>query len=396
MPQHLIFAYGSNLNTPDFARYCREKGIEPFIPTKVCNAQLKEYTISWTVYSKARKGGALNIAKKTKDKQKLAWGTVFSLNDEQLAVFDRKEGHPGHYLRTEVTALCNEQEMQVETYIAPQCVETRYFYPTENYRSVVINGLIEQGIPQDYIDYFKDVTPIIDFSSYDGVCTKKTAIYSGFGVGGRTICYWQNLYKNHDLGSLDILYSHLFSLEKLNEYDLLIIPGGDNKDICAGLGDRSKCDIRSFVDNGGQLLAVCAGAYMVTHHLHMHLAVSPLVITDFEHAHRGEAMLKVNFNEKGKEMFGIEGDEPVSILYHNGPTVCESSFKKCSDFQVLATFAEELLLPESLPNVMVGSPAAWMNKYGNGNVYAVSPHIERTEGQRHLMANFIRNIYNKI
>ena len=394
MAEHLVFAYGSNLNSADFARYCREKGIDPFVPQKVCNAQLKEYTISWNVYSKARKGGALNLEKKTKEKQKLVCGTIFSLSDEQLAVFDRKEGHPKHYLRTEVTAICDEKEMQVETYIAPQCIETRFFYSTENYRAVVIDGLIEQNISQEYIDYFKEITPVIDFKPFDGICTRKTAIYSGFGVAGRTICYWQNLYANNDLGSLDILYSHLFSQGKLSEYDLLIIPGGDNKEICAGLGDRSKCDIRSFIDNGGLLLAVCAGAYLVTHHQHIHLAVSPLVITDFEHAHRGEAMLKLNFTDRGKQLFGVHGNEPIPILYHNGPTVMKSDFMNCFDFQVLATFAEELLLPESQPNVMIGSPAAWMNKYGKGTVTAISPHIERTEGQRHLMANLIKNIFN--
>jgi len=392
MSEHLIFAYGSNLNSADFARYCGEKGIKPFIPQKVCNAELKEYTLIWSYFSEARNGGALNIEKKTKEKQKLAWGTIFSLSDEQLAVFDRKEGHPKKYKREFVKAMCGDKEMQVETYIAPPCIETRFFYPNSNYKYVVLEGMKEQGLPEDYIDYFKEITPIIDFVSGSKLA-KKTAIYSGYGVAGRTLCYWQNLYGSHNLGSLDILYSHLFSAEKLSEYDLLIIPGGDNKNICAGLGDRSKCDIRSFVNNGGQLLAVCAGAYLVTHQQHIHLAVSPLVITDFEHAHRGEAMLKLNFTDQGKHLFGVQGNEPIPILYHNGPTVMESAFKNCSDFEVLATFAEELMLPESKPNVMIGSPAAWKNKYGNGNVVAISPHIERTEGQKYLMANLIESIF---
>jgi len=45
--------------------------------------------------------------------------------------------------------------------------------------------------------------------------------------------------------------------------------------------------------------------------------------------------------------------------------------------------------------IMKGSPAAWMNRYGNGRVYAVSPHIERTEGKEHLMANFIKSIISE-
>ena len=391
MLEHLVFAYGSNLNSEDFARYCREKGYTPFSLKKVCNAELKEYTLSWSYYSKARNGGALNLEKKTKEKQKLAWGTVFSLNDEQLAVFDKKEGCPNRYRREFVTAVCEGNEMQVETYIAPFCIDTRFFYPTVNYKSVVRKGMEEQGLPQEYIDYFNEITPVIDFAPSSKL-PWKTAIYSGFGVAGRTIGYWQNLYEKYDLGKLDIVYSHLFSAEKLAGYDLLILPGGDNKEMCAGLGDRSKCDIRNYLLNGGNLLAVCAGAYAVTHQLREHIAVSPLIITDYDHAHRGEALLKLNFNKAGKRMFGVDGDEPIPILYHNGPTVAFSECGNCSDFVVLATYAEELMLPESLPNVMIGSPAAWMNKYGKGKVVAISPHIERTEGQKYLMANLIENI----
>jgi len=391
--RYYIFAYGSNLNSADFMRYCKEKGIEPFYPEKVCNAHAKTYHISWSVYSKSRNGGALNIQLKTKDMYPDVWGTVFSLTDEQLAVFDRKEGHPKHYQRVPFVVLDpTENEMYVETYIAPPCRETAWFFPRKQYKDIVVEGLKEQNIPSDYIKDFSARSPIIDFEHFTGQNKHRTVIYSGYGVGGKTLCYWQDLYAAHDLGTLEILYSHLFSLEKLREYDLLIIPGGDSKNICAGLGDREKNDIRKYLLEGGKLLGVCAGAYAVSHELRRYIGLSPVKIVDYEHAHRGEALLKLSFNEEGQKWFGVVDDQPVPIIYHNGPVPYEVPLENCSEFQVMATFEEEICLPEGKPNTMIHQPAAWKNRYGKGQVFAICSHIERTEGKQFLMANFIENI----
>ena len=390
---HLVFSYGSNLNSADLLRYTREHNLPPVAPKKVCNAKLKNHLLCWTTFSKARQCGVLNV-ELSKDNE--VWGTVFELSDEELAVFDRKEGHPSHYLRTPVHVSDDDNHcLNVETYIAPPCMETAYLYPSENYLNTVLDGMKEQQLPEKYINDFSLRSPIIDLKVFDGKCTKRTAIYSGRGAKGKTLCYWQKLYKQHDLGQFDILYSHLFTEEKLASYDLLIRPGGDSKEICYGLGDRGKCIVRKYLQNGGRLLGVCAGAYATTHQINTYLGVSPFVIADYSHAHRGEALINLSFTPKGQQLFGITDEiSTIPILYHNGPTVAEASIDKCSDLKILAAFDEELMIPDCC-KIMKGSPAAWTNQYGNGRVYAVSPHIERTEGKEHLMANFIKSIISE-
>lgn len=385
---HKIFAYGSNLNSEDVLRYTREHKLPPIAPKKICNARMKNQLLCWTTFSKTRQCGVLNV-ELTKDSE--VWGVVFELTDEELAVFDRKEGHPKHYLRTPIYVFDeNNRSIKVETYIAPPCIDTAYLYPSEHYLNTVVNGMREQQLPEKYINDFILRSPIIDLKPFDGKCDKRTAIYSGIGVKGRTICYWQDLYKKHDLGQLDILYSNLFVEEKLSSYDLLILPGGSGKEICYGLGDHGKSTVRKYLENGGKMLGVCAGAYATTHQMKTYLGVSPLVSADCDHTHRGECVLNISFSKKGRELFGTE-EKNVPIIYHNGPIVAESSINKCSELEILATFNEELMIPGGR-NVMKGSPAAWKNKYGNGFVYAISPHIERTEGKEYLMANFIRSI----
>ncbi|MBQ1605830.1 MAG: hypothetical protein II088_03370, partial [Bacteroidales bacterium] len=83
----------------------------------------------------------------------------------------------------------------------------------------------------------------------------------------------------------------------------------------------------------------------------------------------------------------IDEIEPRSFSFNNPFGACPV----CAGIGYSMEFSEELMIPGGR-NVMKGSPAAWKNKYGNGFVYAISPHIERTEGKEYLMANFIRSI----
>jgi hypothetical protein len=390
---HLIFSYGSNLNMADLSRYCQDHNVATFLPKKVRNAKLSEYTLFWSVFSKVRGCGVLNIEPK---KESVVWGTIFELTDEQLVLFDQKEGHPYHYRRECLVVVDdNGRAYTVETYIAPHCRETAYFYPSESYRSVVEKGMREQCLPNDYIELFMAWSPIIDYTPYPkGKCTKKTAIFAGQGDRGKTLVYWQKLYREHDLGELDIVYGHLFSYEIIKRYDLVILPGGGSKDMCHALGERGREELRHYIAEGGRYLGVCAGAYAATHQLREYIGLSPLVIQDYEHAHRGEAELKLSFNEIGSLAFGVsEGDE-IPIIYHNGPICKYRELQGCDKFQVMATFVEDITPEGGLPGIMIGAPAAWKNRYGNGFVYAISPHIERTPGQEYLMANFIRHIFS--
>lgn len=389
MGKHLIFSYGSNLNSGDFQQYCVEEQINPFILQKVCNAKLKNHSLCWTTYSKRRNCGVLNVMPQ---KDASVWGAIYELDDCQLQVFDLKEGAPKKYKRVAVSvADDNNRIYQVETYIAKHCLDTAFYYPSVAYKTIVADGMKQQGLPTDYIESFEKTSPVVDFDYSKKKCFCKTAIYSGVGVKGKTICYWQKLYDEHDLGSLKILYSHLFTEEELLKYDLLIIPGGDSKSICGGLGDFGKKSIRSFLKKGGKILGVCAGAYAVSQQNRTYLNVSPVVIPDVEHTHRGEMLTNLKITTEGKDYFTDVVEDVVPIIYHNGPIVQFNSDSFCSDFKVLATFDEEIYYPESM-HKSLNTPAIWTNKYGEGDVYAVSPHIERTSGKEFLMANFIDRI----
>ncbi len=386
---HLIFAYGSNLNTEDLERYTRERSLAFVHPQKLCNAYAKDWRTTWTAFSKVRNSGVLNLMHKDNSE---VWGTIFNLTDDELVILDRKEGHPKHYRRIPIIVYdANGYEYSVETYVKDCNKEEEFFYPSSNYLTIVIEGMREQGLPEKYIASFIRRSPVVDLK-LEGKCMKKTAIYSGIGVGGSTLYYWQELFRNHDIGRLDMLGSHLFTCERLSDYDLIIIPGGGGKKICNGLGESGKDSVRHYLCTGGCLLGVCAGAFATTHQICNYMGISPLVVQDFKHTRRGEALLNLDFTERGRRFFGIESDSSIPVIYHNGPVVEYSEWENCCDYEVLSVFKEEICHPEGCQGIMCNSPAVWFNHYGNGTVVGISPHIERTEGQQHLMANLIHNL----
>jgi len=221
---------------------------------------------------------------------------------------------------------------------------------------------------------------------------KRTVIYSGIGVSERTLRYWQNLFDTFDLGELDRVDDKSFSHKRIAGSDLLVLPGGDSREMCLGLGAAGKEAIRRYVNEGGTLLGVCAGAYAVSQQLPQFLAVSPIAIADYPHAHRGTKNIKVRFNALGAEWFNVEEGKDFEFFYHHGPVPIYVPTANCGDFQVLAIFQEDFRRKDGLPGTMVGRPAAWSNRFGQGRVFAISPHIEQTPQKEYILAEMVWKI----
>ena len=392
MKKQMIFAYGSNLNCKDLQEYCTRKGLGPTNMKKICNATLAGYTLAWSFYSQNRGCGVLNIEEKECAK---VLGAVLEVDANTLSILDGKEGHPNHYQRIPVNVLSDEGiTIKAFAYKASPTFITTAFYPSKEYLEIVANGMRENGLDENYIEDFFRATPCQHVPNVSDQA-RKIAIYSGKGVGKKTLKTWCNLFENHEIGNLTILYSHRFTREELGGFDLVILPGGSGQGICAGLGDMGKENLRQYLKSGGNLLGVCAGAFAISSHKQEYLGVSPVLIQDILHWKRGEKELSICFTSKGKEICGITNETTlISAIYHNGPVIKSIEPNGASNLRVLAKFHEELVHPEGEVGVMVGSPAIWSNSYGKGMVVGVSPHFERTEGKEHIVARLIGAIIN--
>ena len=102
---HLILAYGSNLNQHDWGKFCRRHGYPVDILQFEETVKIPDYKLVFDWYSSSRKGGAANI------KRAVGYyveAVLFSTNDQGIQALRQKEGHPYAYHETEVIALKND------------------------------------------------------------------------------------------------------------------------------------------------------------------------------------------------------------------------------------------------------------------------------------------------
>ena len=396
MAGQFLFVYDLLLNSGALSHLCALSDVAFSSLGKVCNAHLPDYAFCWNRKAADSEYGVANVAGKRNARQHDVWGTVFSVGEDDFQKLGKNIITGSSCRMIEAAAISDSgSRLNVSTYIAEPCADVVWAFPTGAYFGALLEGGRVQGLPDDYLQYLERVTPVSDFVPFKGDSRKKTVIYSGTGVTGRTLKYWQNIFSEHDLGALDILDGSKYADTELTSYDLAILPGGDSREMCAGLGTGGVRALREYVAGGGKLLGVCAGAYAVSHQLPQYLAISPVVIVDYPHAHRGTGTPRVVFNEAGHSLFGVGVGERHPFFYYNGPVPLEKQLENCYDYQVLATYCDELRQPEGEPDTMVGWPAAWRNRYGRGEVFAVSPHIEQTAGKEHIMAHFINSILKR-
>ena len=135
---HLILAYGSNLNQHDWGKFCKRYGYPVDILQFEEMVKIPDYKLVFDWYSSSRKGGAANIKRAVGH---YVEAVLFSTNDQGIKALRQKEGHPYAYLETEVIALKNDgSEVEAKTYIVPQSTQRKYERPTREYYDICKEG----------------------------------------------------------------------------------------------------------------------------------------------------------------------------------------------------------------------------------------------------------------
>jgi glutamine amidotransferase-like uncharacterized protein len=219
---------------------------------------------------------------------------------------------------------------------------------------------------------------------------KKIGLYISDGVTSSTINVWLSHYKSGLIKNLSVLKTSDFILEKLKDFDLIILPGGSGSKICNTLGQQCIEDLKKYVEQGGNLLGVCAGAYAVSSGYEWSISMINYELVDKKNAHRGEKQMSFNMTADGKKLLKIKEDVLDSIYYHNGPVwkIFDSNIENTA--KVLATFSEDIYAEMGNAGEAQGTPAIIYEKFGIGKVIAISPHFEKTQGKEYVIKNVIQ------
>ncbi|QAT63046.1 biofilm PGA synthesis protein PgaC [Acidilutibacter cellobiosedens] len=178
---------------------------------------------------------------------------------------------------------------------------------------------------------------------------------------------------------------------ELNNFDVLIVPGGRATGQAKALGEKGCSMIESFVKNSGGYIGICAGAFLAVEGYNE--STSNLVIVnaqaiDIDHWNRGSGNVKIKITDPTHPIInGYYGT--ITAYYENGPLLKPGNYLDLSDYDELAFFADGIGQNNNKSNLMINSSALVSSTYGYGKCVLFSFHPELTEG---LQRMFIQGI----
>jgi len=202
----------------------------------------------------------------------------------------------------------------------------------------------------------------------------KVAVYKGDGASSSRKKVIAVLEKQPDFLIRDITVDEI-KAGKLDEFDVLIHPGGSGGGQGRALGEEGRAAEKKFIEAGGGYIGVCAGAYLATCDYEWSLGILDAKVVDREHWARGFGEVKIGLADKSKDVLGAApGQKP--IYYHQGPLLAPASNPDIPDYEELAKFETEIAKNGATPGVMTGCTAIAIGNFKDGRVLCFSPHPE--------------------
>lgn len=214
-------------------------------------------------------------------------------------------------------------------------------------------------------------------------------IYTGPGAGPKsianTLLMLQTLVADHytikTVGPEEII-----GTAWLNNTNLLVIPGGADRPYLEKLRGKGNKNIRNYVQNGGKLLGICAGAYYASDRLEFDKG-GPLEVTGerelkfFPGLVQGPTYVGFDYND----VQSVNGMRAAKIYWQN-----DMAFAPQRDFFVFYNGGGHFVDAENYPNVIVlarysseildkpnQQPAAIVEcSVGKGKAILSGPHFE--------------------
>lgn len=216
----------------------------------------------------------------------------------------------------------------------------------------------------------------------------RVALYDGPGSAGKGIPRLTELLSGQPGFTLVKVKPAEFSTVTRDRYDVVIFTGGSGSGQSKAIGEAGIKTLKTFVDEGGGYVGICAGAYLACSGFSWGAKVLDSK-TASSKWRRGIATVKMELTKEGAEILG-GSTAPVDVKYANGPILTPFGDELMPDYRPLSVFVSEVAENGTPPGVMKGSPAIAAGDCGKGRVIAISPHPEQTPGLDELVRNAVR------
>lgn len=219
------------------------------------------------------------------------------------------------------------------------------------------------------------------------------------GNGASETCVWETMAACGTDRSLDtkILTTKDLASGALSAIDVFIIPGGGGSREYLNIGGENHDRIKDFVENGGGLIGICAGAYLTSDTPgYSCLKMSGGKAIDVEHDNRGRGVVKVTLNEEGKKIFPEVADrDTLYIMYYEGPVIVPND-EAAYSYNTLATMQSDVHVEGNAPSNMTNNkPFFYLTSYEKGKVFSVVGHPEATPGMQWMVARMVHAVVAK-
>ena len=159
---------------------------------------------------------------------------------------------------------------------------------------------------------------------------------------------------------------------KLDELDLLVIPGGSSATQFKMMKSSGAAKVREFVKKGGNYVGVCAG-FHCTLNRPDRIALLPYLYMNGTSG--AQATLTVNVNEKGARILDVKPGK-YKVTYSQGPISKAGKKWEHGSAEVLGIYLNSVGLAGRKHYDYTGHPAILFGNHGKGKVVATSFHPE--------------------
>lgn len=239
-------------------------------------------------------------------------------------------------------------------------------------------------------------------TSAEEVPQVQVALYDAGGTGGQGVANLTRILEDPSASQPGFIVHHVgppdIRTGVLDEFDMVIFPGGSGSKEAAALGETGREAVRDYVRSGGAYVGICAGAYLATAKYEWGLAlINAKTFTGKREIpgvgeksmwYRGGGSVLMELTDKGRSILG-DRNEPVEVRYVNGPILSPAGVEDLADYEPLAIFRTEISKYEPQKGTMINTPAIVAAPFGAGRAMAISPHPEAVEGLEDLVRRAI-------
>lgn len=188
---------------------------------------------------------------------------------------------------------------------------------------------------------------------------------------------------------------------KLNDFDVVVFPGGNARDQAHDLRAAGKNALRDFVEQGGGYVGVCAGGFLATTNTDYGISLANVKArVGYRYVPneglvsmtvRGAGEVGIQWTDEGKKLLGDLPDIKT-VQFSGGPIFSNAHRRDLSPYIVLVNYTSEVSMYDFQKGEMVGTPVIVLASYGKGKVVLTSAHFEFTENYDSIVRQLIRGV----